>query len=161
MSDHCSVMALRLMLSLRQIRSPNICRKRESLQRKTATILADLSDQSRAELWAMDMFTVPTLLLQVLYVLVVVRHDRRRIQHIAFTLHPTAEWIVQQLREATPFGEQPMYLLHDNGAVFVSAEVRQLLWNAGMKSAGIAYRRLSTGIVGRRSAFCAVKSAIT
>jgi len=70
----------------------------------------------------------------------IVRHDRRQIQHIAVTLHPTAEWLVQQLRETTPFGEQPTYLLHDNGAVFISAEVRQFLRNAGMKSARIAYR---------------------
>jgi len=49
---------------------------------------------------SIDFFTVPTLRFQVLYVFVVLAHDRRRIVHFNVTAHPTAEWTGQQLREA-------------------------------------------------------------
>ena len=47
---------------------------------------------------SIDFFTVPTLRFQVLYVFVVLAHDRRRIVHFNVTAHPTAEWTSQQLR---------------------------------------------------------------
>jgi hypothetical protein len=48
---------------------------------------------------SVDSFTVPTLRFQILYVFLVLAHDRRRIVHFAVTAHPTAEWTAQQLRE--------------------------------------------------------------
>jgi transposase InsO family protein len=62
-------------------------------------------------------FTVPNLRFQVLYVLLVLAHDRRRILHFNVTAHPTAEWTGQQLREAFPFDQLPRYLLHDRDAI--------------------------------------------
>src|SRR6516164_5682228 len=41
---------------------------------------------------SVDFFTVPTIRFQVLYVFLVLAHDRRRILHFAVTAHPTAEW---------------------------------------------------------------------
>ena len=52
---------------------------------------------------AVDFFTVPTLRFQVLYVFLAWAHERRRILHCGVTAHPTAEWTVQQLREAFPW----------------------------------------------------------
>jgi len=63
-------------------------------------------------------FTVPTLRFQVLYVFLVLAHDRRRILHFNVTAHPTAEWTGQQLREAFPFDQGPRYLLRDRDAIF-------------------------------------------
>ena len=40
---------------------------------------------------SVDFFTVPTIRFQVLYVLLVLAHDRRRIVHFNVTAHPTAE----------------------------------------------------------------------
>ena len=51
---------------------------------------------------SVDFFTVATVRFQVLYVFLVLVHDRRRILHFAVTAHPTAEWTAQQLREAFP-----------------------------------------------------------
>jgi len=51
---------------------------------------------------SVDFFTVPTIRFQVLYVFLVMAHDRRHILHFGVTAHPTAEWTVQQLREAFP-----------------------------------------------------------
>ena len=70
------------------------------------------------QLVSIDFFTVPTLRFQVLYVFLVLAHDRRRILHFNVTAHPTAEWTGQQLREAFPFGQLPRYLLRDRDAIF-------------------------------------------
>jgi hypothetical protein len=52
---------------------------------------------------SIDFFTVPTLRFQLLYVFLVLAHERRRIVHFNVTAHPTPEWTAQQLREAFPF----------------------------------------------------------
>jgi putative transposase len=53
-----------------------------------------------SQLASIDFFTVPTATLRVLFVFVVLSHDRRRIVHVNVTAHPTAAWTAQQLREA-------------------------------------------------------------
>jgi len=70
------------------------------------------------QLVSIDFFTVPTIRFQVLYVFLVLAHDRRRILHFNVTDHPTAEWTGQQLREAFPFAQLPRYLLCDRDAIF-------------------------------------------
>jgi len=70
------------------------------------------------QLVSIDFFTVPTIRFQVLYVFLVLAHDRRRILHFNVTAHPTAEWTGQQVREAFPFVQLPRYLLRDRDAIF-------------------------------------------
>ena len=53
----------------------------------------------------MDFFTVPTLTFHVLYCFFVIGHDRRRVLHFNVTRYPSSSWIVQQLREAFPEGQ--------------------------------------------------------
>jgi hypothetical protein len=67
---------------------------------------------------AMDFFTVPTVTLRVLYWFFVISHDRRRLLHFNVTAHPTSLWIVQQLREAFPFGSVPRFLIFDRDAKY-------------------------------------------
>ena len=67
---------------------------------------------------SIDFFTVPTICFQILYVFLVLAHDRRRILHFNVTAHPTAEWTGQQLREAFPFDQLPRYLLRDRDTIF-------------------------------------------
>ena len=67
---------------------------------------------------SVDFFTVPTLRFQILYVFLVLAHDRRRILHFGVTAHPTAEWTAQQLREAFPWETAPRYLLRDRDRIF-------------------------------------------
>ncbi len=64
------------------------------------------------QLVSIDFFTVPTIRFQVLYVFLVLAHDRRRILHFNVTAHPTAQWTGQQLREAFPFAQR------DRDAIF-------------------------------------------
>ena len=53
-----------------------------------------------SQLAAMDFFTVPTATFRVLFVLIVLSHDRRRVVSVNVTCHPTAAWTRQQIREA-------------------------------------------------------------
>ena len=75
---------------------------------------------------SVDFFTVPTVRFQVLYVFVVLAHDRRRILHFGVTAHPTAEWTAQQLREAFPWDSAPRYLLCDRDRIFGQEFVDQV-----------------------------------
>jgi hypothetical protein len=54
------------------------------------------------QVMAADFFVVPTATCRLLFVLVILAHERRRIVHVAVTEHPTAAWAAQQLREAFP-----------------------------------------------------------
>ena len=65
-----------------------------------------------------DFFTVPTATFRVLYVFIVLSHDRRHILHFNVTAHPTSQWTAQQLVEAFPFDSAPRYLLRDRDAIF-------------------------------------------
>jgi len=75
---------------------------------------------------SVDFFTVPTIRFQILYVFLVLAHERRRILHFAVTAHPTAEWTVQQLREAFPWDTAPRYLLRDRDRIFGQDFSRQV-----------------------------------
>jgi len=66
----------------------------------------------------MDFATVPTITFKVLHVLIIMSHNRRKIEYVAVTEHPTAQWMIQQIRNATPFGHQPVYLIHDGSSIF-------------------------------------------
>src|ERR1700676_2448131 len=98
-------------------------------------------DPKRAKCWlafvrnhreaiaAMDFFTAPTITFSMLYCFFVISHDRRRILHFNVTRHPTSTWIVQQLREAFPFGSAPRFLIFDRDSKYgveVPAAVRSL-----------------------------------
>lgn len=65
-----------------------------------------------------DFFTVPTATFRILYVFVVLSHDRRHVVHFNVTAHPTAQWTAQQLLEAFPFETTPRYLLRDRDAIY-------------------------------------------
>jgi transposase InsO family protein len=67
---------------------------------------------------AIDFFTVPTITFRVLYVFLVLRHDRRRIAHFNVTTRPTAQWAAQQIVEAFPFEEVPRFLLRDRDGIY-------------------------------------------
>ena len=69
---------------------------------------------------------MPPIRFQILYVFLVLAHDRRRIVHCAVTAHPTAEWTAHQLREAFPWDTAPRYLLRDRDRIFGKEFVDQV-----------------------------------
>ena len=75
---------------------------------------------------AMDLFVVPTIGFNLLYVLVIVRLARRKLVWINVTAHPTAEWIARQITEAFPWKEAPRYLVRDRDAIYGAAVARRL-----------------------------------
>jgi len=70
------------------------------------------------DLVSVDFFTVPTARRRVLFVFVVLAHDRRRVLHFNVTGHPTAAWTTQQIVEAFPDDSAPSYLLRDRDSVY-------------------------------------------
>lgn len=80
---------------------------------------------------AMDFFTVPTARFRVLYVFIVLSHDRRRVLHFNATHHPTARWTAQQLVEAFPFDSAPRYLMRDRDAIY-GKRVRRRIKSLGI-----------------------------
>lgn len=62
----------------------------------------------------------PDLFFQPLFAFFITEHSSRRIVHIGVTRSPTDAWVAQQLREATPFGVAPTYLIRDNDAKYSS-----------------------------------------
>ena len=67
---------------------------------------------------AVDLFVVPTIGFRLLFGLVILQHDRRRIVHVAATFHPTAEWIGRQIVEAFPWDSAQQYLLRDRDGAY-------------------------------------------
>ncbi|WP_252501986.1 integrase core domain-containing protein [Sporosarcina sp. Marseille-Q4943] len=92
------------------------------------------------EMWATDFFTIPTLTFDVLYVLVIIHHKSRKIIHFGVTTNPTAEWTIQQFRNATPYGKVPKYLIHDNDPIFCSKAFQLFLQSSSIISKKTAYR---------------------
>ena len=74
----------------------------------------------------MDLFVVPTIGFDLLYVLVIVRLECRNLVWINVTPHPTAEWIARQITEAFPWAEAPRYLLRDRDRVYGMLVKRRL-----------------------------------
>jgi hypothetical protein len=62
---------------------------------------------------AMDLFVVPTIGFDLLYVLVIIRLERRNLVWINVTLNSTAEWVARQITEAFPWPEAARYLIRD------------------------------------------------
>jgi len=62
---------------------------------------------------AMDLFVAPTIGFDLLYVLVIVRLERRKLVWINVTPNPSAEWIARQVTEAFPWSEAPHHLIRD------------------------------------------------
>ena len=71
---------------------------------------------------AIDMFVVPSATLRILFVLLILTHDRRKIVRFDVTQHPTAGWLSRQLTDAFPWDTAPRFLLRDRdtsyGSVF-------------------------------------------
>ena len=66
---------------------------------------------------ACDYFVAVTATFRLLYVFVLIEHGSRRLLHFNVTDHPSAEWTLQQLREALGYREF-RYLVHDRDSIF-------------------------------------------
>ena len=65
---------------------------------------------------AIDMFVVASASFRLLYVMIILTHDRRKIVRFDVTRNPTAGWLARQVTEAFPWDTAPRYLLRDRDA---------------------------------------------
>jgi transposase InsO family protein len=96
------------------------------------------SGRGRAQTWktflhnhaagiaVMDFLVVPTVGFKLLFVLVILRHQRRRLISLTVTTNPTAEWIAHQITDAFPWNEAPDYLVRDRDGSYGHAVTRRL-----------------------------------
>jgi hypothetical protein len=81
---------------------------------------------------SVDFFTVPTIQLRVLYVFVILAHDRRRVLHFNVTENPTAVWTAQQIVQAFPEETVPRYLIRDrDGSMVMISQHESMDWVSG------------------------------
>ena len=73
------------------------------------------------------------------HIFVMMELKTRRIVHSAVTTSPTDEWTAQQLREATPWGKGPKYLLHDRDSKYAS-HFSAVATGSGIKELRTPYR---------------------
>ena len=99
--------------------------------RPSPTWRAFLATHAR-DIVAVDFFLVPTLTFRLLFVFVVLRHDRRELLHLNVTDHPSAVWTAQQIIEAFPWDSAPEYLLRDRDAIYGNA-FRQRVQGMGIE----------------------------
>jgi len=73
------------------------------------------------QLVSVDFFVVSAIAFRILYVFLVLAHDRRRVVHFNVTEHPTAEWTAAQLVQAFPWDKAPRFLLRDRDGIYGKA----------------------------------------
>jgi putative transposase len=81
---------------------------------------------------ACDFCVVVTATFRLLYIFVLMEHATRRILHCNVTTHPTAQWTLQQLRDAMPADHNYRFLIHDRDAIF-SQELDQRIRHLGLR----------------------------
>jgi transposase InsO family protein len=92
--------------------------------RRTGQTWATFLRNHAGDIWACDFLPVTDLLFRPVYAFFVVALGSRRVVHVGVTRHRTDAWVAQQLREATPFGQRPRYLVRDNDRKYGQAFTR-------------------------------------
>jgi putative transposase len=77
-----------------------------------------------AQIWACDFLQVTDLFFRPLFAFFIVEVQSRKVIHVGVTRSPTDAWVAQHLREATPYGQAPKYLIRDNDSKFGSCFAR-------------------------------------
>jgi len=87
-------------------------------QEKTSQTWKTFLKNHASQIWACDFTVVHNLLFQPLHIFVIIELQSRKVVHAAVTQFPTDEWTAQQLRDATPWGTQPKYMIRDRDKKF-------------------------------------------
>jgi putative transposase len=92
-----------------------------------------------AEVWACDFLQVTDLFFRPLFAFFIIELQSRKVIHVNVTRSPTDPWIAQQLREATPYGQTPTYLIRDNDRKF-GQHFARVATTSGIKVLRTPYR---------------------
>jgi len=85
-----------------------------------------------AQVWACDFLQITDLFFRPLFAFFVIELKSRKVVHVGVTRSPTDAWVAQQLREATPYGQAPKYLICDHDSKFGSC-FRRVARTSGIK----------------------------
>ena len=77
-----------------------------------------------SQIWACDFLQVTDLFFRPLFAFFIIELQSRKVIHVGVTRSPSDPWVAQHLREATPFGQAPKYLIRDNDSKFGSSFAR-------------------------------------
>ena len=78
------------------------------------------------DLVSIDFFVVPTATFRVLYVFLVLEHERQRVVHFNVTEGPSAQWTGQQLVNTFPYDSAPKYVIRDRDKIYGANFVRRV-----------------------------------
>jgi len=70
------------------------------------------------QIWACDFLPITDLFFRSLFAFFLIDLHSRKVIHVGVTRSPTDAWTAQQLREATPYGQGPKYLICDRDSKF-------------------------------------------
>ena len=91
--------------------------------------------------WACDFLPVIDLFFRQIYAFFIIDLGSRRVVHCGVTSHPTDAWVAQQLREATPFGLTPRFLIRDRDSKYgddfarvAKASSIEVPWPGGLRA---------------------------
>jgi putative transposase len=96
-------------------------------------------DNHLQDIVAVDFFTIPSATFRILFVFLVLRHDRRFVVHFNITANPTAEWTAQQIVEAFPYDDAPRFLLRDRDSIY-GHQFKDRIKNMGIEGVVTAAR---------------------
>jgi transposase InsO family protein len=127
------LLKLGLRVSPRTVRKymPNHCVGSPGKRRQTQRWSTFIRNQATG-IVACDFCVAVTATFRLLYVFVMIEHESRRLIYINVTAHPTAQWTLQQLREAIPSDHTYRILIHDRDSIF-SKQVDQGIRNMGLR----------------------------
>ncbi len=89
-------------------------RRRESSGQSRTTFLRNHAHET----WACDFLQLHDIFFRPIFAFFIIEHERRRVVHVGVTRAPNQQWVAQQLREATPFGQAPRFLIRDRDDKF-------------------------------------------
>jgi transposase InsO family protein len=103
-----------------------------------------------SNLWACDLFCVPTVLFQTLHVFFVIRLANREIFHVAVTRHPTADWGAQQIVECCAWDRvPPRFFIHDRDSRY-GANFDRRVRGLGIRQVRTPFRSPRPNVVAER-----------
>ena len=92
-----------------------------------------------SEIWACDFLQITDLFFRPFFAFFMIELKSRKVIHVNVTRSPTDRWVAQQLREATPYGQTPKYLIRDNDKKFGPSFAR-VATTSGIKVLRTPYR---------------------
>jgi len=85
-------------------------------------------------IWCCDFMVQFTFFFTGIYIFIIMELESRKIVHVGVTEHPTLDWVKQQIRYATPWGETPRFLIHDNDGKFGQHRIEIINETTGRKT---------------------------